>query len=182
MVLLDQHRLKMLVAFFALRAVFYFIQSEFESPLLDIRLYTPLMGVVAVLMFAASLSMERVVVPIVATSERFEIFRKSLQRLGPLRPFYRDGAALSLLSAIVFLVATAMQPAEMKSILALGLTALLKFSYDVYLTYLILRTEWGQSKASEPKSNHQVSTLPERADDEEVDGEFDRIEDDPKKD
>ena len=172
----------MLVAFFALRAVFYCIQREFEYPLLEVQPYMPLLGLVAVAMFAASLRMEWVAVPIVATSDRFELFRKSLQRHGPLRALYRDGATLSLLSAVVFFVATALQPVETKSILALGVVALLKFGYDAYLTYMILRTERAPSKASEPKSNLQAPRHPMRDDDEEVEGEFDRIEDDPKKD
>jgi hypothetical protein len=176
-----EHHLKMLVAFFVLQAVFYCIQKEFEFPLLDVQPYLPLLGLVAVAMFAASRRMEWIAVPIVSTSDRFELFRKSLQRHGPLQTIYRDGATLYLLSAVVFFVATALRPVEMKSILAIGVVALIKFGYDTYLTYLVLRTERAPSRASEPKSNLQAPRLPERADDEEVEGEFDRIEDGPKK-
>lgn len=181
MTLLDQHRLKALGFFLILRAIFHFVQKWFESQLLEIQTYLPLLGLAAITMFICSLRMEWVVMPIVTTSERFVLFRESMKRIGPLRPFFRDGAFLSLLSAVVFFVTAVMNP-ETGLIcfsLALGIVALLKFGHDALITYKILRTEWGPSKASKPKSNLSPRRWPEREDDEEV-IVGDRIEDDSK--
>ena len=153
MKLLARHRFNMLCLGLILWVCFLFAR-----PLLpDQQFYLQVIGIFSSLMFGLGLKMGEVVPSIVNTSDRFETARRLFKAENmetDVADIYRDGAILSSLSlATAFVLAVLPNDSVLGCFaLALGTLACIKFGYDARIAYMVLRTEWGPSKAYKPKS------------------------------
>lgn len=154
---IDRHRLNMLCIW----PILWGILLVGRAILPDLQPYLHLFGILSAVMVVYEMKMRQVIAPIVTTSDRFEVTRRLLKEQDiDVGAFYLDGAVLSLFSAVVHFGLIAIQTNEAVLhcfALALGAVASFKFGYDVFLAYLVLRIEWGPSKASKPKSTRPAN-------------------------
>jgi hypothetical protein len=151
--LLASHRFNMLCL-----GLILWVGFLFARPFLpDQQFYLQVIGIFSSLMFGLSLKMREVVPSIVNTSDRFETARRLLKaedKQVDVADIYRDGALLSALSLITSFGLTTLPNDSVLGCFALALGSLtcVKFGYDARIAYMVLRTEWGPSKAYKPKS------------------------------